>query len=169
MGILISYVDINLTQVGTVPAADAGRPVVDKVLRESYLSAEYTFDPALGSIDVAVTNYREDPHGDHEHVLHFYSKNPVSYRDATAMEIELWRTYFWEAEKKLAKILNREFSGELPRDLLLGQVRIDTLDLERRVRRDMAPGCGCFRRSRTARCVPLRTDHAQRVHLPFDA
>jgi hypothetical protein len=130
MGISISYVDINLTQVGTVPAADPFRPVVDKVLRESYLSAEYTFDPALGSIDVSVTNYREDPHGDHEHVLHFYSKNPVSYRDATAMEIELWKTYFWEAEEKLAKILNREFSGKLPKDMRLGQVRIDTLDKE---------------------------------------
>jgi len=47
-------------------------------------------------------------------LLHFYSKNPVAYRDATAMEIELWATYCWDHQKRLSEILGRQFSGELP-------------------------------------------------------
>jgi hypothetical protein len=130
MGISIGYLDINSKQVGAMPSPTSDRPVIDKVLRESYLSAEFTFTPPLTSVEVSVTNYRSTPHGDHAYVLHFYSKNPIAFRDATPIEIELWNTYFWEGQPKFAGILHREFCGKLPKDLRLGQVRMDTLDKE---------------------------------------
>lgn len=131
MAISISYVDINSQQVGVVKSAAAEKPVIDKVLRESYLGAEFTFTPPLASIEVSVSNSRDTPYKDHAHVLHFYTKNLIAYREAAPIEIELWNSYCWEAETKIfPTILGREFSGEVPRDLILGQVRIDTLDKE---------------------------------------
>jgi hypothetical protein len=129
MSIAITYVDINQRPVGSKTPTD-DESVLDAVLTDSYLSAEYAFEPPLSSMDVSLLNYRDKPFQDHEHVLQYHARNPIAHRDPTTMELELWNAYFWDEREHLAHLLQLQLSGKIPRDLRLGEVRIDTIDTE---------------------------------------
>jgi hypothetical protein len=126
LGISVTYVEENCRPVGLrSPASD--EPVLDTVLQESYLHAELIYDPPLSLIDVSISNYRDDEDFlDHDYVLHFYARNPIAHREAMPIEVSLWNMYFWQSREELAKILRLSLSGKLPKDMRLGDVRLDT-------------------------------------------
>jgi len=99
------------------------------VLRKSHLSAEFTFTPALTSIDVSVTNSAATRTNTTNTFCISIQRIPLHTGTPRRWRSSCGTRTFGRPRKGSPKS-GREFSGKLAKDLRRGQVRIESLDKE---------------------------------------
>ena len=128
MSLEIKYINDLFVAVG-VRKPDIGETIIDEILKGSYLNAEICGCPNFNCITVSISNYSGE-FKYYSYALHIYSINPIYNRAATPIESELWNSYIYNYRKKFESTTDLKESGKLPKDLQIGQYRLDTLDNE---------------------------------------